>query len=100
MDKLKRILIGIVVLVLLLIVIELTIPAANGLTYGILHVFWPAIKEFYLKDWIWSIVLFIVGAFCLFGTINISRRAENKLWAVVTGIITVISFIAMFVTAS
>ena len=100
MDKLKRILIGIVVLVLLLIVIELTIPAANGLTYGILHVFWPAIKEFYLKDWIWSIVLFIVGAFCLFGTINISRRAENKLWAVVTGIITVISFISMFVTAS
>ena len=99
MDKLKKILVGIVALVVLLLVIELTIPAAKGLTYGILQVFWPTIKEFYLKDWIWSIVLFIVGAFCLFGTVNISRNAENKLWAVITGIVTVASFIAVFVTA-
>ena len=96
MNKIKNIIINIVSLIVVLILIELTIPAAKGLTYGILHMFWPAIKEFYLSDWILSIILFFVGSLSLFGTIHISRKSENRLWAIVSGIVTIISFVTMF----
>lgn len=99
MNKLKRIIITVVLIIIVLLFIELTIPAAKGLTFGILHIFIPTIKEFYIKDWIWSVVLFFMGAFLLYGTVHISKNAENKLWAVVTGVVSLASFISMFAAA-
>ena len=99
MRKLKAIVITVGALFLMLILIELMIPSARGLTYGLLKVFFPAITEFYLSDWILQIVLVVVGSICLYGTFRISRRAENKLWAVVSGIVSIVSFICTYYSA-
>lgn len=100
MNKIKGFIAGILGLILVLSLLELFVPSARGITIGVLQILWVPFKEFFMSDWILSTVLFLIGSFALYGTVHISRRAENKMWSVVTGLVSVISYIAMFTKCS
>lgn len=100
MRKLKGIVIIIIVTIVMLLIIEAMIPTADGITIGFLGVFWTIINSYYLQDWVLSAVLFVVCSISAFGTVQLSRRNENNVWSIVTGIVTVASFIAMLARCS
>lgn len=94
MRKITGIVVGFIGLVATLLLAELLIPAADGITSGFLGMLWVPFKAWFLDDMVKSIALFVL--LCgITGTWILSKREENKRWAIVSGIISAASGITM-----
>ncbi len=100
MRRLKGIIVGIAGLVLALLLIEVLVPQASGITIGILRFLWIPFKEFFIQDELLSIGLFVIFAVSLFGTIQLSKRKEAHLWSIISGIVSICSFIGLVISYS
>lgn len=100
MRKLQGIAVTVIGLIVMLLLFEVFVPAARGVTVGLGRVSWAFIKGFFLKDWVLSVGCFILGSIALCGTVFLSRRKETKMWSIASGIVSFLSYATMFVKCS
>ena len=100
MHKLQGIAVTVIMFIGMLMAFEAMIPAADGATVGIMGLLWAIIKPLFLQDWCFSIVLFVIGSIALYGTVHLSRKREQKVWSIATGIVSFLSYCFMFVKCS
>lgn len=100
MRKLQGIAVTVIGLIVMLLLFEAFVPEAKGVTVGFLGVGWAYVKGFFLKDWVLSVGCFILGSIALCGTVFLSRRKETKMWGIATGIVSFLSYAALFVKCS
>ena len=100
MRRLQEIVVTVIGLFVMLLLFEAFVPEAKGVTVGFLGVGWAYVKVFFLKDWVMTVALFFGGSLMLFGSVLLSRRKENKMWSIASGIVSALSYAAMFVKCS
>lgn len=78
MRRIKGFLVGLLGIVVFLGLLELMASSAKGLTFGVLSLLWTQFKAFFLSDIILTIVLFVLLAAGLFGTLHLSRKKGSQ----------------------
>ena len=98
MRRIKAFFAGLAGLTATLLLFEVVIPTARGVTIGFLGYLWTIFKSQFLADTIWTTILFALLALGLFGTVyGLSKREERKVWGIAGAIVSTISAIALFV---
>lgn len=100
MRWLKGVTAGFAAIFIILALFELFIPSARGILPGVGSMLWTIFTEFFAQDFVLTIVLFIVFALSLFGTVYLSKRSEKKVLFVVGIIVSIVSLIGMLAAAT
>ena len=101
MRKLGAVFAAILGIILALLLLELLVPAAHGITGGVLRLFWSIFAGLYLSDMVISIVLYVLIAVGIFGTVwGLSAKRETKIWGIVSPIVSLISLVLLLLQNS